>query len=1122
MDPEVAVTDIFGNRVPNILVQWSTPTDGSLVPPSILSDIQGLASASWRLKSTLGADTAYAIVANVDTALFEANVISASADSILAVNTADTAVVAQPVTDFIVQVIDTLGNPVTDVSVSFVVDSLPSGGSDYSLSSTSGITDNNGFVSTVLTLGSKTGTYRVRAFNALLKGSPVTFRALAVADVADSVIVYSGNGQNGTVGDTLSSTLRAQVVDQYQNPVTGIPITWSPTANGDTIVISDVSDINGLVETRWILRTAAGIDTLLSSGPGLGTVMFTATANNDIADTVIAYAGNNTTAIAGGNRTIQAQALDQYGNPVPLATINFLPVSRVSSSNGTTNQAGITATVYTTPPNADSSFAQAYVPGLGDTTTFKIFSVRYVSNSLDPKITAPGDTIDFSAYFSNPGPDTVYLDTTQTIFSFTDGIHTATSNLSTPSFLEPRTDSTQLYFNNTIVDNNFATGNFTPDVDFMAHSGGQNISGMLNMNPGELSMAPLEIIYVAITNPATKTVVQGDTLRIVEMRIRNNSLNLINNLTPLLSFTPPLASTTIADPANADSIPGNSEIILRVAASIPIDAALSTHTVDGSVSGNLAVNGNAVFDTGANITDSFNIISGANVTFVSYTPQTVSGNQAVAFEVTVSNSGIASVVLNQSQTGIEFGGQNFTLNGNQIISPNATSVIRFASNNLGLASGRYQGTLALSGTQNGVPYSDTLFTGLSDSLTVQDPAILEVTSIMNPTTVLRGQENIIDTLIIRNTGVATARITSANLNFKNGNNFYSRQVTSPFFPFDLAGGLSDTITISVNVLNSAPLSIDSLAGDIRGIDVNSASSLDTISDYLSSWRVFNTGGITLLSVSTLFDTVSTGQDSILVTARVKNSGANSVVIDSLRLVMTRGTYIDSTLFLKPESVLASGMSGNFNFYVSVDSNSVTGTATINASVFATDSVTGSVNDFSADTTASWLIQSRVNIVLTSISPLQASIGQNVAATVNLNKSGTATLIVDTSLTVLQSTAFSRDLKLNTPLTINAGGQYTLNFNPDITAGSSGKHPYSLRLAGIENGSLFDKTYLLADSLNLTAPAQLLIDSLVASTDTVSQGMDTLVTVYVSNPGETDLLLDSLISTPYGQSISVAP
>jgi hypothetical protein len=417
---------------------------------------------------------------------------------------------------------------------------------------------------------------------------------------------------------------------------------------------------------------------------------------------------------------------------------------------------------------------------------------------------------------------------------------------------------------------------------------------------------------------------------------------------------------------------------------------------------------------------------------------------------------------------------------------------------------------------------DTLNSEQPDTILLQTPAVLQVVSIINPSSVLQGEENIPDTLIIRNNGGATARVTSATLNFQNGNNFYSQQVNSPSFPVDLDSGESDTVEVSVSVLSSAPLGTDSLAGVIQGVELNRAVSLDTTSAYLSSWDVFGSGGINILSVSTPFDSVSTGQDSILVTARVENSGSNTMVVDSLQLSMTQGTYIDSTLYLTPGAVLASGTRGDFNFYVSVDSSSATGIETINASVFATDSVTGLVSDLSADTTASWLIQSRVTIAITSVTPLQASIGQVVAAEIDLDNSGTADLIVDTSLTVLQSSAFSSDLTLTAPLTIAGGGSYTLNFNPETADGASGTHPYTLRLIGTENGSLFDNTYILSDSLTLTAPAQLVIDSLIASTDTVSQGMDTVVTVYVSNPGETDLLLDSLINSPYGQPTSVTP
>ncbi len=383
---EVLVNDFFSNPVPGATVNWSTPSDGSLSPDGPTTDELGQSLAWWQLKSTLGPDTAYAEVPGIDTLLFRASVVPQSADSIrLFAGDNQTDTVAQTVSDLVVLVFDSLKNPVSDVRINFSVDSLPSGATGYGVSPTFVNTDSNGFASTSFTLGNKIGTYRIRAFNGALRGEPVMFRIHGTADAADTILVYAGNQQTGIVGDTLSLPIQARVVDQYINPVSGILVDWTPTADGDTSVISNISNSTGLVSTNWILRTPAGPDTLLASAAGLGTALFTATANHDVANTIIAYDGNNTTTIAGGNRTILAQALDQYGNPASNTIVNFLPVSRVLSANVVTNGTGLAQTVYNTPTSEDSSLAQAFITSLTDTANFNIYAVRYFSNTLRSK-----------------------------------------------------------------------------------------------------------------------------------------------------------------------------------------------------------------------------------------------------------------------------------------------------------------------------------------------------------------------------------------------------------------------------------------------------------------------------------------------------------------------------------------------------------------------------------------------------------------------------------------------------------------------------------------------------------------------------------------------------------------
>ncbi|TFG95645.1 MAG: hypothetical protein E4H13_13125, partial [Calditrichales bacterium] len=259
VDPEVRVVDAFDNAVPGIPVQWSTPTNGSLTPPIVTTNTLGLASSNWRLKSTLGPDTAYAVVNVIaDTATFFASVLSSSADSMLIFSAArDTNIVTQSVTNLVVQVVDSLSNPVANAMINFAVDSLPSGGGDFVLGATLVLTDTLGLAQTTFTLGSRSGTYRIQAYNGLLKGSPVTFRRIALPDAANRIAVYSGNQQSGIVGNTLSLNLVARVLDQYNNPVSSVNVDWTPTADGDTTVISNVSNANGLVSTQWILRTNA-------------------------------------------------------------------------------------------------------------------------------------------------------------------------------------------------------------------------------------------------------------------------------------------------------------------------------------------------------------------------------------------------------------------------------------------------------------------------------------------------------------------------------------------------------------------------------------------------------------------------------------------------------------------------------------------------------------------------------------------------------------------------------------------------------------------------------------------------------------------------------------------------
>ena len=82
---------------------------------------------------------------------------------------------------FVVRVTDAYTNPVSGISVTFAIASVPSGATGQSLSATATTTAATGQSSSTLTLGNLAGSYAVTATSAGLAGSPVTFTATATA-----------------------------------------------------------------------------------------------------------------------------------------------------------------------------------------------------------------------------------------------------------------------------------------------------------------------------------------------------------------------------------------------------------------------------------------------------------------------------------------------------------------------------------------------------------------------------------------------------------------------------------------------------------------------------------------------------------------------------------------------------------------------------------------------------------------------------------------------------------------------------------------------------------------------------------------------------------------------------
>jgi hypothetical protein len=199
---------------------------------------------------------------------------------------AQTETISTPLTQpFVVTITDSLGAPVAGVAVNFTVVGSPLGASGQNLSVSSTTTDLNGQASTVLTLGSKVGTYSVTATSAGLIGSPVGFTATATAGPPKNLTLTSGNGQSGQVTTALANPFVVTVTDVGGNPVSGKSVTFAVAtfpsgAIGQTLSLTaDISDANGLASTILTLGTKGGTYTVTATSSGLtgSPVTFTAT-----------------------------------------------------------------------------------------------------------------------------------------------------------------------------------------------------------------------------------------------------------------------------------------------------------------------------------------------------------------------------------------------------------------------------------------------------------------------------------------------------------------------------------------------------------------------------------------------------------------------------------------------------------------------------------------------------------------------------------------------------------------------------------------------------------------------------------------------------------------------------
>ena len=210
-----------------------------------------------------------------------------------------------------VQVLDAAGHGLHGLSVTWTV----SGGGTLFARAVPTVTDSLGLVMVFWQLGPAFGNQQVIAHCC---GFDAGFSAQAQLPLSQRVQLYTGGGQQGTVGTSLTYPIVIQVLKADGTYDTGVPVNFRAISRGSTYSPADtITDSQGQATTRWTLGTVAGVESTAVFVRGLPPVLVTAYAipGAPVRVTITRRALPSLGGI-GDSAWVTASAWDQYDNPI--------------------------------------------------------------------------------------------------------------------------------------------------------------------------------------------------------------------------------------------------------------------------------------------------------------------------------------------------------------------------------------------------------------------------------------------------------------------------------------------------------------------------------------------------------------------------------------------------------------------------------------------------------------------------------------------------------------------------------------------------------------------------------------------------------------------------------------
>ena len=369
--PSVLVTNKGGKSVPGAPVTFTvTAGNGVVSTTSVTTDKQGIAAVGWTYGMAAGVNRLTATLGTLPPVTFVVTTTGGGPTDMVKFNDGQSgavgAALAQPVA---VVVHDRAGAPVVGVAVAFSA----LGGSTLTAAGVTGAvvaTDAAGRAGTVWTMGTVPSSYTLTA---AVSGVPTaTFTATAVAG-PPAELVKTGDAQTGTVNTTLPTALGVTVRDRFQNPISGVALTYSPQGGGSASPATDMTTGAGQSSTQWKLPTLAGSASLLVTAGNLSAT-FSAMANPGAPAKLEKMAsGDGQTGDPGQAlpQAISVTVRDAFDNALPSVSVSFAPASgSASPATVATDARGQASTIWTLGTSPGLTTLDASATGIPNPVSF--------------------------------------------------------------------------------------------------------------------------------------------------------------------------------------------------------------------------------------------------------------------------------------------------------------------------------------------------------------------------------------------------------------------------------------------------------------------------------------------------------------------------------------------------------------------------------------------------------------------------------------------------------------------------------------------------------------------------------------------------------------------------------